>query len=165
MLLSEFTTITGVAPTAEEYEEIEKEYYDFDGDKHLFCDSWVENGGMYKLLNERYRRISQLTEELDAKDKQIVKMKQAVSTEKNQIIGNGCSYIIYLTHNHSVSFAIAELLGQLKRYEYWNWSCGRVICDCRIPSIYHNQGLYYAMAEHNNGDWNITPTYELHILD
>lgn len=40
MLLSEFIERTGYQPTASEYEEIEREYNNFNGDKDKFCRAW-----------------------------------------------------------------------------------------------------------------------------
>ena len=37
MMMQEFVARTGFTPTAEEYAQIEQQYYDFDGDKDAFC--------------------------------------------------------------------------------------------------------------------------------
>ena len=37
MMMSEFTERTGFEPMAEEYVEIEQQYYNFDGNKDAFC--------------------------------------------------------------------------------------------------------------------------------
>ena len=42
MLLSEFIDRVGYQPTAEEYAEIEKEYYHFNGDKDAYCRAWCK---------------------------------------------------------------------------------------------------------------------------
>lgn len=43
MLLSEFITRTGYTPkTAEEYRQIEAEYYAYPGDKDQFCHDWAQ---------------------------------------------------------------------------------------------------------------------------
>ena len=41
MMIHEFTERTGYKPTWEEYREIEKQYYDFDGNKDEFCRDWA----------------------------------------------------------------------------------------------------------------------------
>ena len=41
MMIHEFTERTGYKPTFEEYREIEKQYYDFDGNKDEFCRDWA----------------------------------------------------------------------------------------------------------------------------
>ena len=40
MMIQEFTALTGYDPTAEEYDVIEADYMDFDGDKKTFCRLW-----------------------------------------------------------------------------------------------------------------------------
>jgi len=40
MMMQEFTALTGYEPTAEEYDTIEADYMDFDGDKKTFCRLW-----------------------------------------------------------------------------------------------------------------------------
>ena len=40
MMIQEFTALTGYEPTAEEYDTIEADYMDFDGDKKAFCRLW-----------------------------------------------------------------------------------------------------------------------------
>lgn len=40
MMIQEFNALTGYEPTAEEYDVIEADYMDFDGDKKTFCRLW-----------------------------------------------------------------------------------------------------------------------------
>lgn len=40
MMIQEFAALTGYEPTAEEYDVIEADYMDFDGDKKTFCWLW-----------------------------------------------------------------------------------------------------------------------------
>lgn len=42
MMIEEFTARTGYKPTWEEYQAIEEEYYNFDGDKNAFCQMWKD---------------------------------------------------------------------------------------------------------------------------
>ena len=64
MMMSEFIELTGFEPTAEEYEEIEEEYYHFDGDKDAFCKHWLSDGGVLKIAQSRAEKINQLRSEL-----------------------------------------------------------------------------------------------------
>lgn len=72
MLVSEFINRTSYQPTAEEYAEIEKQYYHFNGDKDKFCRAWVklnphkagtlwakikENNRINKVLDKLVRHI------------------------------------------------------------------------------------------------------------
>lgn len=50
MLIEEFKTRTGYTPTPEEYAEIEKAYYTFDGGKDEFCRLWLVNQCLVKNL-------------------------------------------------------------------------------------------------------------------
>lgn len=64
MTLSEFTKLTGVEPTFLEYQDIEDEYYAFNGDKEAFCKAWGEAGGPAKLYAARTAYIEQLKDRL-----------------------------------------------------------------------------------------------------
>lgn len=60
MLVSEFIDRTGYQPTAEEYAEIEKEYYHFKGDKDQFCRAWSKEnpskaGTLWATIKEQQR--------------------------------------------------------------------------------------------------------------
>ena len=64
MMIEEFTARTGYKPTFEEYHEIEKLYYAFDGDKDEFCAYWdnhnkareLVRSTLHKLVNRVYKR-------------------------------------------------------------------------------------------------------------
>ena len=60
MMMQEFTERTGVTPTFLEYQDIECEYYAFDGDKDAFCKAWMAASGPAKLYAARAHRIEQL---------------------------------------------------------------------------------------------------------
>lgn len=60
MLVSEFIDRTGYQPTAEEYDEIEKAYYVFAGDKDAFCRAWSKAnphkaGTLWAAIKEQER--------------------------------------------------------------------------------------------------------------
>lgn len=65
MMMSEFIARTKFEPTAEEYNKIEEEYYNFDGDKDKFCRSWVRHGGIQRLSRERVRKIEELQKQIE----------------------------------------------------------------------------------------------------
>ena len=69
MMISEFIARTKFEPTAEEYDKIEEEYYNFDGDKDKFCRSWVRHGGIQRLSRERVRKINDLKKQLEEMQK------------------------------------------------------------------------------------------------
>lgn len=64
MMMSEFIDRTGLEPTAEEYEKIEEEYYNFDGDKDAFCADWLAQGGIMRCCKARAQKIEQLNSKI-----------------------------------------------------------------------------------------------------
>jgi len=66
MMKSEFIERTGFEPTADEYREIEEEYYGFEGDKDQYCKQWLKNGGVNRLARRRTARIEELEQKLAA---------------------------------------------------------------------------------------------------
>lgn len=64
MMMSEFIERTGFEPTADEYREIEKAYYDFDGNKDAFCKAFVEQDGEKKVYQARAAEIEQLRRQM-----------------------------------------------------------------------------------------------------
>ena len=70
MMISEFIERTGFEPTASEYANIEKAYYDFNGNKDEFCKAFVKNGGEKKIYKARAEEIAQLKSQLVEMEKQ-----------------------------------------------------------------------------------------------
>ena len=64
MMLSEFVERTGFQPTADEYEQIEDAYYNFDGDKDAFCKAFVEQGGEKKVYQARAAELKRLRSQM-----------------------------------------------------------------------------------------------------
>lgn len=64
MLIEEFKSRTGYAPSLAEYAEIERQYSDFDGNKDEFCAYWrnhhlarfIVSQALQKALNRVYKR-------------------------------------------------------------------------------------------------------------
>lgn len=52
MMIQEFEKLTGIEVTTEEYAEIERMYYEFDGDKQAFCKKFVKDNGMVTVLRK-----------------------------------------------------------------------------------------------------------------
>lgn len=73
MMMSEFIERTGFEPTADEYEQIECAYYDFDGDKDAFCKAFVKNGGELKVYKARAEEIARLRSQMIEVEKQYKK--------------------------------------------------------------------------------------------
>lgn len=70
MLIQEFTELTGFEPTIEEYQEIEAEYYRFDGDKRAFCEDFVARGGEKQVYAHRAQYIKELESQLMDQEKE-----------------------------------------------------------------------------------------------
>lgn len=73
MMMSEFIDRTGFEPTAEEYNRIEDDYYNFDGNKDEFCKSWKKNGGVERICRERAEKIAQLRSKIVEMEKDMMK--------------------------------------------------------------------------------------------
>lgn len=69
MMKSEFIERTGFEPTAEEYDEIEREYMGCNADKDAFCKQWKKQGGIGRMISRRARRIEELESELEQRAK------------------------------------------------------------------------------------------------
>lgn len=69
MMMSEFIARTKFEPTAEEYQQIEEQYYQFEGNKDQFCRSWVRHGGIQRLSRERVWKIEALQKQLEKMQK------------------------------------------------------------------------------------------------
>lgn len=61
MMIHEFINRTGFKPTAEEYDEIEKQYMGFDGDKDAFCKAF----DVEKAYERRVARMDRMKDELE----------------------------------------------------------------------------------------------------
>lgn len=70
MTIKEFAERTGFEPTSAEYEEIERAYYDFDGDKDAFCKDFARTGGEKKIYQRRAEYIAELESQLMDSEKE-----------------------------------------------------------------------------------------------
>lgn len=77
---------------------------------------------------------------------------------------NSSSYKIYLTKSSEAAHLISQGLRNRKHEGAIATSSGPVGKDVRIPEIYHDKGLFYALLEYKNGeDWS-APKWELIIV-
>lgn len=181
MMLSEFVERTGFEPLPFEYEKIEAAYYDFDGDKDAFCKAFVEGDGERKIYQARGAEIDRLNGKILEMDKTAKKngeeyerrlagleaQLKAQQPEETVTMGNGCSYIIYITTNPDKAYALHRpMMDMATTHPGWHWhvSTVEVLKDCRIPGIYHDRNYWATLVEHNNGDWKKAPTYEIHCI-
>ncbi|MBO5568583.1 MAG: hypothetical protein J6A79_06620 [Clostridia bacterium] len=93
MMLHEFTDLTGFEPSAEEYAEIEEQYYAFEGDKKAFCHHFLQSGGIQKVYDKRLETIERLRSEqmeveknlmqtIKEKDAQIARLEADLEREQ-----------------------------------------------------------------------------------
>lgn len=82
MMKQEFEQLTGFYPTAEHYEAIEEEYYNFNGSKQDFCKAYKanENGLAEKIAKKA--TISRLQKDLDDKKTFDTYSRDMISTVK-----------------------------------------------------------------------------------
>lgn len=73
MMISEFIERTGFEPTADEYAKIEEAYYNFDGDKNVFCKAFVDGNGVSRICRARAEEISRLRSVILETEKQFKK--------------------------------------------------------------------------------------------
>lgn len=93
MMMSEFIERTGFEPTAEEYAEIEEQYYSFNGDKDAFCINWKHNVGLAGMAKARAAKIAEmrstaleterhLMAEITKRDQQIARLEAVIEREQ-----------------------------------------------------------------------------------
>lgn len=82
MLMQEFTDMTGFEPTVEEFNQIEAEYYRFNGDKQAFCKDFVERSGEKQVYARRAEYIKELYSRLMDQEKEYT-ARLAELTAKN----------------------------------------------------------------------------------
>ena len=88
-------------------------------------------------------------------------------TKEAATMGNGCSYIIYITTDPDKAYALRRpMMDMAATHPGWHWhiSTVQVLKDCRIPALYHGDRYWATLVEHNNGDWDRAPTYEIHCI-
>ena len=185
MTRSEFVERTGFEPLPFEYEKIEDAYYTFNGDMAAFCKAFVESGGEKKLYQARAAEIERLNGKILEMDRDVWKTSESYErrladleaqlndlqkkpqTEESGTMGNGCSYIIYISTDPDKVYALHRPMMDLAAaHPGWHWhiSTVQVLKDCRIPELYHGGRYWATLVEHNNGDWGKAPTYELHCI-
>ena len=64
MLKEEFIQRTGFNPSDEDYKVIEKEYYEFGGNKDQFCVDWLKNNGIQNLYDKATNRYKDAEQEV-----------------------------------------------------------------------------------------------------
>ena len=92
-------------------------------------------------------------------------------TDITKEINNSSSWTLYIAKNreeaqaaYEVAKTQRETFRKLKGW-YYSVQLVEVLKDCRVPEFFHDRGYYMTVIEHNNGDWNILPQYNLYIVE
>lgn len=107
MMIQEFTALTGYEPTAEEYDVIEADYMDFDGDKKTFCRLWKK---LYANKVSRQRLAK-------AKSSHKMQMRLEARERFNTILNTDFGYEANKSAHGAATAGIALL-------DSWTNSCG-----------------------------------------
>ena len=80
------------------------------------------------------------------------------------------SFIIYITTSWEQAATIHEMARTMQAMHdekdwYFQISTSEVKRDCRVPEFFHERAYCCTIIEHNNGDWDKAPTYELYIVE
>lgn len=174
MMIQEFEKLTGVEPTIEEYDEIEKEYMEQNQDKFEFCKNWLKNDGAANLYKARVKMIESLKKELinlkkeknaeienlcAEKEKLEIALDKELEWKTTDGIGTNMSqekYMDLLKEGVMTEEETKELIEKLFGFKY-----GRIIIvnevaiyevnkyrRCRTKETYYRQPAYSA------SDWN-----------
>lgn len=81
MLLSEFVEMTGFEPMADDYERIEQEYYNFNGNKSEFCRNWLETHGVQKLYCDTARKLEASQSRVKLLEEEVERLKEELDKE------------------------------------------------------------------------------------
>jgi hypothetical protein len=90
-------------------------------------------------------------------------------TEMTMNIGNGVSHKVYVCKNRDDANALHQMAMTMKPQEtrtnwYYHVSTFKVGQCCIVPEFFHDQDYTITVVEHNNGDWDEEPKYELYLV-
>lgn len=88
MMQEEFSALTGFYPTPTHYDEIERRYMDFDGDKRAFCEAYRSNRDGIAAATAQVAFMTDLgekhllTKRIEEKNKEIQRLKEQLEREQ-----------------------------------------------------------------------------------
>ena len=92
-------------------------------------------------------------------------------TDFNHQVNVSSSWIVYITKTHEEAsdlhkFALTQR-EIMTAADGWHYTVSTVEIkqDCRVPEFFHDHGYFATIIEHNNGDWDKAPKYELYIVE
>jgi len=94
-----------------------------------------------------------------------------VKTDFHMNVNSSSSWIVYITKSqedyrsiYSMEMTKRELLHDQLGWYYSVGGRDTIQSDCRAPEFFHGDEFKMVAVEHNNGDWNLAPTYTLYIV-
>ncbi len=142
MLLSEFIDRTGYQPTAEEYAEIEKEYYHFKGDKDAYCRAWCKsNPSKAGTLTAKIKENDRKGKVFDKLVRHIVRYAKRKDFDRNMLY-----YMNYRDQCEHVDF-VCKKTGATNHVELWEMVRQLGKSDAITSSFSGNSWEYFRILE------------------
>lgn len=92
-----------------------------------------------------------------------------IKTDFNIQVNASSSWIVYITRTIEEAQDLHKFALTQKEIMDCDWhytvSTVEVNQDCRVPAFFHDHGYFATIIEHNCGDWNKVPKYELYIVE
>jgi hypothetical protein len=93
-----------------------------------------------------------------------------ISTDFKVNVNGSSSFTVYISKDRQIAMDIYKIaLINCKMLTdadwYYNVSTMKVLQDCRVPKFFHNGDYFITVIEHNRGDWDKEPVYELYIVE
>ena len=84
--------------------------------------------------------------------------------------GNGTSsYKVYICKDWETARALHSMAMTMKPEadgeNYYSVHSAMSLTPCLTPEFFHGKKYYETIVEHNNGNWDKDPTYELYIVE
>ena len=84
--------------------------------------------------------------------------------------GNGTSsYKVYICKDWETAMALHSMAMTMKPEadgeNYYSVHSAMSLTPCLTPEFFHGKKYYETIVEHNNGNWDKDPTYELYIVE
>lgn len=78
------------------------------------------------------------------------------------------SWIIYVCKDAEIAEDVRRMCENMKpvagtKEAYCHVMSCKIYSACMVPEFFHNRGYYMVGVEHNRGDWDLEPTYDLYL--
>lgn len=95
-----------------------------------------------------------------------------IKTDFHMNVNASSSWIIYITKSEedyrsiiNMEMAKREMLHDKLGWYYNVGGHAPLQKDCRVPEFFHGDNFKMVAVEHNNGNWNMEPSYTLYIVE